>query len=54
MVDDIAQDVVEISLFLGMFKVNMVRSNLREWWIDTEATRYICSVKGLCMTFEVF
>ena len=41
MVDNIAQDVAEISLSVVMSEVNMVGSNPREWWIDTGATRHV-------------
>ncbi|KAL2461214.1 CCHC-type domain-containing protein [Abeliophyllum distichum] len=35
MVDDIANDVSEISLVVVISEVNLVGSNPREWWIDT-------------------
>ncbi|KAH9736282.1 hypothetical protein KPL71_018042 [Citrus sinensis] len=33
-------------------EVNLVGSNPREWWIDTGATRHVCSNKGLFTSFE--
>ncbi|KAL5582150.1 hypothetical protein UlMin_014592 [Ulmus minor] len=52
MVDDVTQDVADINLCAVISKVNQVRSNPREWWIDTGATRHICSHKGLFTSFE--
>ncbi|KAL5559487.1 hypothetical protein UlMin_035698 [Ulmus minor] len=51
-VDDITQDVADIDLCAVISEVNLVGSNPREWWIDTGATRYICSDKGLFTSFE--
>ena len=28
-------------------------SNLKEWWIDTSATRHVCSDKKMFSTFEL-
>ncbi|KAH9670173.1 hypothetical protein KPL70_016878 [Citrus sinensis] len=33
-------------------EVNLVGSNTREWWIDTGATRHVCSDKGMFTSFE--
>ena len=46
-------DVAEISLFVVVSEVNMVRSNPREWWIDTWGTRHICPDKGLFTNFKL-
>ena len=35
-----------------VFEVNLVSSNPKEWWIDTRATRHVCSDKGLFISFE--
>ena len=40
MVYDIAQEVVDISLYAMVSEANVVGSNSREWWIDTSATRH--------------
>ncbi|KAL5551068.1 hypothetical protein UlMin_001244 [Ulmus minor] len=51
-VDNITQDVADIDMCAVISEVNLVGSNPREWWIDTGATRHICSVKGLFTSFE--
>ena len=50
--DNIAQDVAEISLSTVVSEVNMVGSNPREWLIDTGVTRHVCSNRGMFTTFE--
>ena len=40
MVDDISKDVSKIDLTTVIFKVNLVGSNPKEWWIDTGATHH--------------
>lgn len=52
MVDTITQDVSDINLFAMVSKVNLVGSNLREWWIDTSVTWYVSSNKELFTTFK--
>ncbi|XP_048131601.1 uncharacterized protein LOC125314156 [Rhodamnia argentea] len=52
MVNDIAQDVSDINLSAMVSEVNLVGSNPKEWWIDTGATRHVCSNKDLFTTFE--
>ncbi|PON81118.1 Zinc finger, CCHC-type [Trema orientale] len=52
LVDDITKDVEDISLSAVVSEVNLVGSNPREWWIDTGASRHVCSDKGLFTTFE--
>ena len=50
--DTISKDVSDINLSAVVFEVNFVGSNLREWWIDTGATRHICSNKVIFTSFE--
>ena len=38
MVDDISKDVFDIEFTAVIFKVNLVGSNPKEWWIDIGAT----------------
>ena len=51
MVDDITKDVSEIDLTAVISEVNLVGSNPKEWWIDTGATRHVCSDKMMFSTF---
>ena len=51
-VDNIIQDVSDINLSAMVFEVNLVGSNPKEWWIDTGATRHMCSNKELFTFFE--
>ena len=52
MVDEVAQDMSEISLSAVVSEVNLIGSNPKEWWMDTGATRHICSSKELFHTFS--
>ena len=52
MVDDISKDVSDIDLTAVIFEVNLVGSNPKEWWIDTGATRPVCSDKMKFSAFE--
>ena len=51
-IDDISKDVSDIDLTTVIFEVNLVGSNPKEWWIDTGATRHVCSDKKMFSTFE--
>ena len=51
-VDDLSKDVSEIDLTAVISEVNLVGSNPKEWWIDTGATRHVCSDKMMFSTFE--
>ncbi|KAL0281946.1 UNVERIFIED_CONTAM: hypothetical protein Sradi_7277900 [Sesamum radiatum] len=43
-------DLGELNLSIVVFEANLV-DNPREWWIDTGATRHICSDKDIFSTF---
>ncbi|KAL0322322.1 UNVERIFIED_CONTAM: Retrovirus-related Pol polyprotein from transposon TNT 1-94 [Sesamum calycinum] len=43
-------DLEELNLSAMVFEVNLV-DNQREWWIDTGATRHICSDKEMLSTY---
>ena len=51
-VDNITQDVSDINLSAMVSEVNFVGSNPKEWWIDTGATRHVCSSKEMFTSFE--
>ena len=52
MIDNISKDVSDIDLTTIIFEVNLVRSNPKEWWIDTSATCHVCFDKKMFSTFE--
>ena len=51
-VDGITKDVSDIDLKVVIFELNLVRSNPKEWWVDTGATHHVCSDKKMFSTFE--
>ena len=52
MIDEIPKDLSNIDLTAVISEVNLVGSNPKEWWIDTGATRHVCSDKKMFSTFE--
>ncbi|KZV48684.1 hypothetical protein F511_26132 [Dorcoceras hygrometricum] len=53
-VDDISHDVSNINLCAVVSEVYLIGSNPREWWIDTGATRQVCSDKEMFATLHEF
>ena len=47
MVDDITKYVSDIDFKTIIFEANLVGSNPKEWWIDTDATCHVCSDKKM-------
>lgn len=47
MVDDIAMNMSNIDLIIVILEVNLVGFNPNEWWIDTNATHYVCFDKKM-------
>ncbi|XP_060673892.1 uncharacterized protein LOC132804028 [Ziziphus jujuba] len=41
--EDITREIYEIDLNAVISEVNLVGSNPREWWVNTSATRHVCS-----------
>ena len=50
--EEITQEIDDLNLLVVVSKVNLVGSNLREWWIDYGATRHGCSNKNMFTSFE--
>ena len=51
-IHDLFKDVSDIDLTAVIYEVNLVGSNPKEWWIDTSATRHVCSDKKMFSTFK--
>ena len=51
-VNDLTKDVEDLSLVAVVSEVNLVGSNPKEWWIDTGATRHVCTNRAHFSTFE--
>ncbi|XP_057505591.1 uncharacterized protein LOC130788903 [Actinidia eriantha] len=52
MTEIITEGVDDINISAIVSKVNMVGSNLQEWWIDTGATRHVYCDRRMFTTFE--
>ena len=52
-VERITRNVSDIDLAAVISEVNLVDSNPRQWWIDTGATRHVCSNKEWFRNFKV-
>ena len=45
-------DVNELNLSAVVSEVNMVRDNAKERWVDTAATRHVCSNKNIFNSYQ--
>lgn len=52
--DHISQEVFIMNLCDVVPEVNLMGLNSMEWWIDTGATRHLCSDKEMFASFEEF
>ena len=50
-VEKLSENDSNISFSTIVSKVNLV-GNTKEWWVDTEATRHICSDKKMLSSYE--
>ena len=50
-VEKLSENASNISFSTIVSKVNFV-GNTKEWWVDTEATRHICSDKKMFSSYE--
>ncbi|GAA0156599.1 hypothetical protein LIER_14056 [Lithospermum erythrorhizon] len=52
MVNKVTNGMSEINLSAMVSELNLVGLNPREWWIDTSATRHICSANEFFSNFK--
>ncbi|XP_057476852.1 uncharacterized protein LOC130764565 [Actinidia eriantha] len=52
-VENISNGVNDMNLCAVVTEVNLIGSNAKEWWVDTGATRHVCSNKEMFTTYQV-
>ncbi|XP_057488500.1 uncharacterized protein LOC130774470 [Actinidia eriantha] len=52
-VENISNGVNDMNLCAVLTEVNKIGSNTKEWWVDTGATRHVCSNKEMFITYQV-
>ena len=45
-------DVSNMNLLAVVSEVNFIGSNTKEWWVDTGATRHVCSDKKMYSSYQ--
>ena len=45
-------DVSDMNLSTVVSEVNFIGSNTKEWWVDTRATRHVCSDKKMFSSYQ--
>ncbi|PKI43676.1 hypothetical protein CRG98_035936 [Punica granatum] len=53
MVNETSRDVADINLSAMVLEMNLIRSNPKEWWLDTGAIRHVCSNRELFTTLKL-
>ena len=51
-VNGLLDDVSNMNLSAVVFEVNFIGSNTKEWWVDTGATRHVCSNKKMLSSYH--
>ena len=51
-VDGFLGDVSDMNLSAIVSEVNFIGSNTKEWWVDTRATRHVCSDKKMFSSYH--
>ena len=51
-VDGLLDDVSDMNLLVVVSEVNFIGSNTKEWWVDTRATRHVCSDKMMFSSYH--
>ncbi|PKI76891.1 hypothetical protein CRG98_002678 [Punica granatum] len=51
-INEMARYVADINLSVVVSEVNLIGSNPNEWWLDTNATRHVCSYRDLFTMLE--
>ena len=49
--EQLSGDILEMNLCAVISEVNLVGSNPKQWWVDTGATRHVCSERNMFTTY---